>query len=82
MSQLVYLIIIFIISFILSSIYLWGINLSKIIKVLFMIVSVFIFSFVCYIYNCFIFNEYVVLAILYAIYFANVVKMCVKKKIK
>lgn len=82
MNQLIYLIIIFILTFLVSSIYLWCINLNKIIKILIAFLSIFIFSFVCYIYNCFIFNEYVVITLLYAIYIASVVKMCVKKRLK
>lgn len=80
MSQLIYLLVIFFMTFILSSVYLWCIQVNKVVKLIFIILSVFIFSIVCYLYNCFIFNEYVVLTILYSIYFSNFVKIAVKRK--
>lgn len=82
MSQLVYLLIIFIMSFLMSSLYLWSININKGFKIVFSLASIIIFTIVCFLYNCFIFNEYVVLTILYSVYFSNVVKMCVKRKLK
>lgn len=82
MSQLVYILLVFIISFILSYIYLWCINLNKFIKICYSCLSIIVFSVVCYIYNYFIFNEYVVLGILYGIYMSCVVKNGVKKYFK
>jgi hypothetical protein len=82
MSQLIYLIIIFIISFILSLFYLICIRFNKFVKLIITILSTFIFTFTCYKYNYFIFNEYVVLDVLYAIYIAYIVKSHVNKKNK
>lgn len=82
MNQLIYLIIIFITSFILSTLYLLCIRLNILIKLLMTVIFIGIFSSICYLYNYFIFNEYVVLTVLYAIYFSCVVKMRVKKKVK
>ncbi len=82
MSQLIYLIVVFVLSFSLSLFYLMVINFNKVIKLFIVILSAFIFTFICYNYNCFIFNEYVVLDILYAIYISYIVKTYVKKKLK
>lgn len=82
MSQLIYLIIVFITSFILSSLYFMCINFNKLFKFILMLICVLVFSSVCYLYNYFIFNEYVLLVILYAIYISYVVKSCVNRKIK
>lgn len=82
MSQLVYLVIIFIVSFILSSFYLFCIKFNKLIKLLIIILFSLIFSYCCYKVNYFIFNEYVVLDILYAVYISYIVKTSVKKKFK
>lgn len=82
MSQLVYIIIVFVLSFILSFIYLFCINMNKFLKICYSLISVIIFSLICYHYNYFIFNEYVVLGILYGVYMSCVVKNCVKKVFK
>lgn len=82
MSQLIYLIIVFITSFILSLIYFMCINFNKVFKFILMFICVLVFSSICYLYNYFIFNEYVLLVILYAIYISYIVKSCVNKKFK
>ena len=81
MSQLVYLMLIFIISFILSLIFMFNKRRGPIGKLLMIIIFSFIFSYVCYLYNCFIFNEYVILDILYSVYIAYIVKIRVNKKL-
>lgn len=81
MSQLIYLVIIFILSFIMSMIYFFF-NNSKLLKLFLIFIFSFVFTYLCYLYNCFIFNEYVILDILYAIYIAYIVKMYVNKKLK
>ena len=81
MSQLVYLILIFIISFILSLVFMFNNKRGPIIKLLMIILFSLVFSYVCYLYNCFIFNEYVILDILYSVYIAYIVKVRVKKKV-
>lgn len=82
MNQLIYLLIIFLVSFGLSSIYMWGIKIYKILKLIYVILAALIFSYVCYLFNYFIFNEYVVLTILYGIYISYIVKNRVKKLLK
>lgn len=81
MSQLIYLIIIFILSFMMSIIFFLFRN-GNLFKLFLIIVFSLLFTYVCYLYNCFIFNEYVILDILYAIYIAYIVKMYVNKKLK
>ncbi len=81
MSQLVYLMLIFIISFILSLIFMFNKRRGPIVKLLMIIIFSLIFSYVCYLYNCFIFNEYVILDILYSVYIAYIVKIRVNKKL-
>lgn len=81
MSQLVYLMLIFIISFILSLIFMFNKRRGPVIKLLMIIIFSLIFSYVCYLYNCFIFNEYVILDILYSVYIAYIVKIRVNKKL-
>lgn len=80
MNQLIYMVIIFIMSFIMTFIYINLININKLLKLFLVLLFTFIFIFICYIYNYFIFNEYVILSILYGLYIANFVKMYVKKK--
>lgn len=80
MNQLIYMIIIFAMSFIMTFTYISLININKVIKLLLVLIFTSLFIFVCYIYNYFVFNEYVILSILYGLYIANFVKMNVKKK--
>lgn len=82
MSQLVYLILIFVISFILSLTFMLANNVGPFVKLIMTILFAFIFAYVCYLYNYFIFNEYVILDILYSVYIAYIVKMRVNKKLK
>lgn len=81
MSQVIYLVLIFLISLSMTLFYLFLGKLGKFIKLLLIIIFSFLFSYVCYLYNFFIFNEYVFLTILYAIYTGNLVKIGVKKRI-
>lgn len=81
MSQVIYLVIIFFVSFIMTLLYLFINKLGKFIKLLLIILFSIIFSYICYLYNYFIFNEYVFLTILYAIYTGNLVKVGVNKRI-
>lgn len=81
MSQVIYLVIIFFVSFIMTLLYLFINKLGKFIKLLLIIIFSIIFSYICYLYNYFIFNEYVFLTILYAIYTGNLVKVGVNKRI-
>lgn len=80
MNQLIYMIIIFAMSFLMTFTYISLININKVIKLLLVLLFTSLFIFVCYIYNYFVFNEYVILSILYGLYIANFVKMYVKKK--
>lgn len=77
-----YLVIIFIVSFILSSFYLFCIKFNKLFKLFLIMIFSLVFTYCCYKANYFIFNEYVVLDILYAVYISYIVKTGVKKKIK
>lgn len=81
MSQLVYLIVIFIVAFIESLFFMFNNNRGCFVKLLMIIAFSLIFSYVCYLYNFFIFNEYVILDILYSVYIAYIVKMRVNKKL-
>lgn len=81
MSQLIYLIIIFVLSFAMSMIY-FLFNNGKLLKLFLIMVFSLIFTYVCYLYNCFIFNEYVILDILYSVYIAYIVKIYVNKRFK
>lgn len=81
MNQLIYLVLIFIISFVLSLFFMVNNNRGPIIKLLLIIIFSLIFSYVCYIYNYFIFNEYVILDVLYSVYIAYVVKIHVNKRL-
>lgn len=82
MNQLVYLVLIFIITFILSYFYFFCIKYNRLFKLLMIILFSLLFTLCCYKFNYFIFNEYVVLDILYAIYISYAVKINVKKKNK
>lgn len=82
MSQVTYLILVFIISFIMSYFYFVIKSMNSFIKLITVILLTFLFSFICYQYNYFILNEYVILTILYAVYVSYLVKTYVKKKKK
>lgn len=82
MSQLVYLILIFVVSFIMSIIYFFANHISKVCKLFLIIGFSLVFTYVCYLYNYFIFNEYVILDILYSVYIAYIVKMYVNRRLK
>ncbi len=79
MNQLIYLLLIFSVSFTLAMIYFLCLKMYKVVKIVITLVSILTLTCVCYMYNYFVFNEYVVLTILYAIYFAYIVKIHVKK---
>lgn len=81
MSQLVYLILIFIVAFSLSLFFMFNNSRGPIVKLFMIIIFSLIFAFVCYKYNYFIFNEYVILDVLYSVYIAYVVKMRVNRKL-
>lgn len=79
MNQLTYLLMIIVLSTILSTIYLFLINIHKIIKIFLCIIFILIFVYVCYLYNYFIFNFYVIGSILIGVYLSIIVKNSVKK---
>lgn len=82
MSQFLYLILIFFVTFILGLIYFFCIKFNNLFKLIYIFFCTFFISFIGYLYNYFIFNEYVVLDILYAVYVSYIVKVSVKRKFK
>ena len=79
MNQLIYIMLIFVLSFTFATVYMKLIYTSRIVKLLVILSFSVLFSFIVYKYNYFVINEYVFLSVLYGVYISYVVKKNVNK---